>query len=88
MDNAPCHPEVLSDRFSNVKVVFLPKNTASRLQLLFKVKFKVKCRKKLLKFVISRIENNVRVTDIIQKVDVLKAISWIKSAWGGVEIKQ
>ena len=26
MDNAPYHPEVLSDRFSNVKVVFLPKN--------------------------------------------------------------
>ena len=32
MDNPPCHPESLSDPFSNVKVVFLPKNTMSRLQ--------------------------------------------------------
>ena len=32
---------------------------------------------------ISRI-NDVKVTDIIQEVDVLKAISWIKSAWGEV----
>ena len=29
---------------------------------------------------ISRIDNNVKATDIIQEVDVLKAISLIKSA--------
>ena len=33
---------------------------------------------------ISRINDNVKATDIIQEVDVLKAISWIKSAWGEV----
>ena len=33
---------------------------------------------------ISRISANVKATDIIQEVDVLKAISWIKSAWGEV----
>ena len=37
-----------------------------------------------MKFVISRITDSVKATDIIQKVDVLKAISWIKSAWGEV----
>ena len=37
-----------------------------------------------MKFVISRITGSVKATDIIQKVDVLKAISWIKSAWGEV----
>ena len=31
---------------------------------------------------ISRINKNVKATDIVQEVDVLKAISWIKSAWG------
>ena len=46
--------------------------------------FKLKYRKKLLKLVISRINDNVKATDIIQEVDVLKAISWIKSAWGEV----
>ena len=65
MDNVPCHPESLSDRFSNIKVVFLPKNTASRLQSLDGI-IRFKYRKILLKFVISRIGNNVKTTDIIQ----------------------
>ena len=33
---------------------------------------------------IWRINDNVKATDIIQEADVLKAISWIKSAWGEV----
>ena len=33
---------------------------------------------------IPRINDNVKATDIIQEVDVLKAISCIKSAWGEV----
>ena len=78
MDNAPCHEEILSDRFSNAKAVFLPKNTTSSLQPLdvgIIRNFKVKYQNKLLKFVISRIDNNVKATDIIQEVDILKAIS-------------
>ena len=87
MDNTPCHLESLSEQYSNIKVVFLPKNMTSRLQLLdagIIRNFKLKYGKKLLKFVISRINDNVKATDIIQEVDVLKAISWIKSAWGEV----
>ena len=41
----------------------------------------VKYRQKPLKFAISRIGNNVKTIDIIQGVDILKAISWITSAW-------
>ena len=87
MDNAPCHPESLSKRYSNIKFVFLPKNTTSRLQPLeagIIRNVKLKYRKKLLKLVFSRINDNVKATDIIQEVDVLKAISWIKCAWGEV----
>ena len=87
MDNAPCHPESLSERYSNIKVVFLPKNTTSRLQPLdagIIRNFKLKYRKKLLQFVISRINDNEKATDVIQEVNVFKAISWIKSAWGEV----
>ena len=68
-------------------MVFLPKNATSRLQPLdagIIRNFKLKYRKKLLKFVIPRISDNVKATDIIQEVGVLKAISLIKSAWGEV----
>ena len=67
--------------------MFLPKNATSRLQPLdagIIRNFKLKYRKKLLKFVIPRISDNVKATDIIQEVGVLKAISWIKSAWAEV----
>ena len=87
MYNAPCHSEGLSERYCNIKVVFLLKNTTSRLQPLdagITRNFKLKYRKKFLKFVISRINDNVKATDIIQEVDVLKAIYWVKSARGEV----
>ena len=32
MDNATCHPEDMGDKLSHIKVVFLSKNTTSRLQ--------------------------------------------------------
>ena len=84
MNDAPCNPKSLSDRFSIVKVVFLTKNTTSRLQHLDMGIIRnsnVKYRQKLLTFAISRIGNNVKTIGIIEGVDILKTISWIKSAW-------
>ena len=78
MDNAPCHPENFVVSYSNIKVVFLTKNTTSRLQPLdagIIRNFKVKYRKRLLKFVISRFDDNRKASDIIQEVHVLKAVS-------------
>ena len=37
-----------------------------------------------MKFVISRIDDNRKASEIIQELDVLKEISWIKAVWGKV----
>jgi hypothetical protein len=58
LDNAPCHPSDLKDKFSNINIVFLPKNTTSKTQPLdagiIKV-WKVKTRRKLLRYVCSKV---------------------------------
>ena len=87
IDNAPCHPESLSEQYLNIKDVFLPKKHDSQTPTVScsdHQKFQTQVSQETLKFVISRINDNVKATDIIQEVDVLKAISWIKSAWGEV----
>ena len=59
IDNAPSHPESFIDCFSHVKIVFLPKNTTSKLQPLdvgLIKKFKMFYRKQLLQHVLARIK--------------------------------
>ena len=84
LDNATCHPESMIGKFSHIKIVFLPKNTTSRLQPLdagIIRNFKVKYRKRLVKFVLSRIQEDASATEIVKGVDVLMAIRWIQDAW-------
>ena len=63
---------------------FLPKNTTSCLPTLAAgiiQKFKVKYRELLLKFVIS---HKKTATEMVKKVDILKAVRWINEAWSMV----
>ena len=87
LDNAPVHPENLVGKYSNIKIVFLRKNTTSRLQPLYAGifrNFKVKYRKTLLRHVIARISNDRSASDIAKEVDILQAITWVATAWNKV----
>ena len=88
IDNAPSHPESFIDCFSHVKVVFLPKNTTSKLQPLdagIIKNFKVFYRKQLLQHVLARIKPGCKASDVIGSVDLLKSIGWVMNAWGKVK---
>ena len=43
--------------------------------------FKLKYRKLLIRYVISRMNDNKRASDIINEINILKVIGWVKSAW-------
>ncbi|XP_066921311.1 tigger transposable element-derived protein 6-like [Clytia hemisphaerica] len=84
LDNATVHPPSLVDKYSNIKVVFLPKNATSRLQPLdagIIQSFKSKYRMKLMRFVIARTKEDVLASEIAKQVDVLQAIEWVAKAW-------
>ena len=84
LDNATSHQESIQKTLTNIKLAFLPKNTTSRLQPLdagIIRAFKLKYRKLLINYVISRVDENMRAPDIIKAVDILKVIGWVKSAW-------
>ena len=81
------HPENLVGKYSNIKIVFLRKNTTSRLQPLYAGifrNFKVKYRKTLLRHVIARISNDRSASDIAKEVDILQAITWVAATWNEV----
>ena len=72
-----CHLESMIAQFSQIKIIFLPENTTSRLQPLdggIIQNFKDKYRKRLVKYVLARIQEDVSATQIFKGVDVLVAI--------------
>ena len=42
---------------------------------------KLKYRKLLIRYIIWRVDDDKRASDIIKEINILKAIDWIKSAW-------
>ena len=87
LDNAPCHPEDLDEKFTQIKIVFLPKNTTSRLQPLdlgIIQALKLKYYKRLLTHVVSKIEECSSASEVCKSVDLLQAMRWTAMAWNDV----
>ena len=75
------------DPSGNIKLIFLPKCTTSRLQPLdagIIKAFKRKYRKRLLKYVVSQIDEGKNVSEIISGINIANAIHWLQLAWRDV----
>ena len=67
-------------QFSKINIIFLPKNTTLRLQSLDAgtiKNFKFKYRKRRVKYVPARIQEDASAIQIVKGVDVLVAIQWL-----------
>ena len=89
MDNAGCHPPELKEAYTNIKIIFLPPNTTSKLQPLdlgIIQNFKMHYRKLFLRFVISKIDECDTASGVIYQVcECALAIRWVAQAWKAVK---
>ena len=78
LDNVSSHSPDLVGKFSNIKVVFLPKNTTSRLQPLdpgIIKNFKVHYRKQIVKHALAKTNGSLlTASQITKSVDLLTSI--------------
>ena len=80
LDSVIVHQTSLIDMYSNIKIVFLPKNTTSPLEPLgagIIQSFKTKYQKKLMRYVITLLF----ASKIVKGIDILEAITWVEDAW-------
>ena len=80
MDNGPCHLPSIANSFSNVSIKFLPKNTTSKTQPLdagIIGNWKVKCKKKLLRYVCSKVDGVKNASEIVKSINLSMAIEWV-----------
>ena len=90
LDNATVHPILLVDMYSNIKIVFLPKHTMSRLHPLdagIIQTFKTKYQKKLMRYVIAGINDDLFASEIAKGIYILRAITWVADAWKEVSVE-
>ena len=85
IDNCSAHPDVTR---SNIKLVFLPPNTTSKLQPCdagIIQNTKLHYRNSLVRHVLFHMEEATSASEVAKKVKILDAIMWLKSAWDEVQ---
>ena len=83
-DNVTVHSTSLIDKWSGIKVVFLPKSKTSRLQSFdagITQSFETKYQKKLIRYVIVLINDYLCASEITKDIDILQAITWVADTW-------
>uniref|UniRef100_A0A8C4QQL2 HTH CENPB-type domain-containing protein n=1 Tax=Eptatretus burgeri TaxID=7764 RepID=A0A8C4QQL2_EPTBU len=81
VDNSATHLVV---SFSNVKMVFLPPNSTSRLQPFnagIMLGVKAIYRKKMLHHIIFKMDDANVASDVAKSINIIDAILWLNSAW-------
>ena len=81
VDNCSSHHDVEA---SNLRLVFLPPNTTSKLQPMdagIIQSVKINYRKRLLRHLISRMDACNTASELVKLVNILDAILWIKDVW-------
>ena len=86
MSGSSHDPAIKDRRFSNIKIIFLPKNTMQPMDAGIIRSFKVHYRQLLLKHTLAQIDSTgLTASSITKAVDMLTAIRWIKNAWDAVQ---
>ena len=81
-DNASCHK--LNYEVSSTKLIFMPSNTTSLIQLLdqgFIRTVKIYYRTQLIRQMVIAIDNGVKLDDFVRSISVLKAVYMLKRAF-------
>lgn len=83
LDNAPCHSGAIQEPLNFIKLVFLPKNTTSKLQTVDAGirNLKSKYRKRLVRHLVSLLDGKSTTWTVIKSVAVLDTIRWLKASW-------
>lgn len=77
MDNAPCHPESLKGKFSNINVVFFSKNAPSKtppLDVGINASRNVLYGKRMHRYVSSKVDGVKNAVEIVKSINVLMGI--------------
>ena len=84
LNNSGSHPYL---HLSNVKLVFLPPYTTSRLQPVdagIIQAVKMRCRKMLLRHILHYEDEASSASDVAEQVTVLEAVLWMRSSWDAI----